>query len=198
MAIRIPQNQIQYKYTIGKEYMYKDTYREYQGYYYELNNQLFAGKEFNSNAPILVPIPITTGNNNFLGFNSLLTNAATYVYGKIAKEKLPNNFNPSSYIFQPKFSSVNSRFTNRYFIQKINTDPNNISIKEIDEDSYTKIQTNPLFKSVKIIWDTIGDNTNEINKANQTIIGIKEFLQDLNYSTNFEDDGNEEIYTRGE
>ena len=44
MSVRIPSNQIvKSKYTIGKEYMFESTYREYQGYYYELNGKLFAG-----------------------------------------------------------------------------------------------------------------------------------------------------------
>ena len=87
MGLRIPQNQIvANKYTIGKEYMYKDTYREYQGYYYELNNKLFTGKEFNSNAPELILIP--KNNNVPSGFNSLLTKASTYVYGRISKTKI--------------------------------------------------------------------------------------------------------------
>ena len=94
MAIRIPSNQIvKSKYTIGKEYMYKDTYRGYQGYYYELNNKLFIGKEFNSNAPELILIP--KNNNIPSGFNSLLTKASTYVYGKISGTKLNNTKLPS-------------------------------------------------------------------------------------------------------
>ena len=56
MSIRIPQNQIVYKYTIGKEYMYTNTYREYQGHYYELNGRFFVGKEFNINSLELVII----------------------------------------------------------------------------------------------------------------------------------------------
>ena len=98
MAIRIPQNQIvTSKYTAGKEYMYKDTYREYQGYYYELNNKLFTGKEFNSNAPELILIP--KNNNVLFGFNSLLTKASTYVYGKVSGTKITTS-KPFSYIYQ--------------------------------------------------------------------------------------------------
>jgi hypothetical protein len=183
MAIRIPQNQIQYRYTAGKEYMYKDTYREYQGHYYELNNQLFAGKEFNSNAPILVPIPIATGNNNLPGFNSLLTNAATYVYGKISDTNLSNQI-PSSHIF--KKEDPNERYVNRYFTQKVNQVP--ILIKEISEDSYQKTKTDPLYKSITIKWDTTFGNEFVIEEAEKQMPGIKEFLQDLNFNPDSDTD----------
>ena len=49
--MRIPANIISKdKYTIGNEYLYLDTYKEYQGFYYELSNKFFAGVDFNLEA----------------------------------------------------------------------------------------------------------------------------------------------------
>lgn len=175
MAIRIPQNQIQYKYTSGKEYMELSTYREYQGYYYELKGKIYAGKEFNSNASELIPIP-KDNTNTSSKFNSLLTNSATYVYGRISGAKIHSS-TPSSHMF--KKQSPNDRYVNRYFCQKINTNPP--LIKEINEDSYKNIQNNPIYKSIMIQWDTIFGNEIAIDKAEKEIPGIKDFLQDLNF-----------------
>ena len=84
MGLRVPQNQIvTSKYTSGKEYIFNSTYREYIGYYYELNGKLFAGKEFSTTSPELIRI-----NSNKV--NNLLTHPSTYVYGKISGVKIPN------------------------------------------------------------------------------------------------------------
>jgi len=172
MAIRIPKNQIQYKYTQGKEYMYKDTYREYQGHYYELNNQIFAGKEFNSNAPVLVRIP--KGNNDaFNGFNSLLTRASTYVYGRISGTKIRNP-KPVTQVFKNDPNLVNVT-TNRYFVQNTNITP--ILIKEVTEESFNQLKTNPLYKAVSIRWIYNEANENQIENAEKIIPGIKTYLE---------------------
>jgi len=165
MAIRIPQNQIQYKYTAGKEYMYKDTYREYQGPYYELNNQLFAGNEFNSNAPILIPTPVV-GSNTANGLNSLLTKASTYVYGKISNVQIPNT-EITSYYFN--VDTTDNVF--RYFTKKINE---NI-IKEINEDNFNLIKSNSLYISIRLYYQS-NFNENELNEAEKIMSGIKEYI----------------------
>jgi hypothetical protein len=80
--MRIPANIItENKYTIGKEFINRKTHKLYQGYYYELNNKFFAGKEFNNNAPELIKIKSDQVNN-------LLLTAATYVFGSLSKVKL--------------------------------------------------------------------------------------------------------------
>lgn len=163
MAIRIPQNQIvKSKYTAGKEYMYKDTYREYQGYYYELNNKLFTGKEFDSNAPELILIP--KNNNVPSGFNSLLTKASTYVYGKISGTKI-NSERPLSFIYNYD-SDV------RYFSYQINKN----QIKEINEDTFKTFQTNPLYILTKLSF-TLGFDEQELKEAEKKIPNIRIFLQ---------------------
>jgi hypothetical protein len=178
MGIRLPQNQaVTSKYTSGKEYMFNSTYREYIGYYYELNGKLFAGKEFNANALELIKIDSSKT-------NKLLTNASTYVYGKISGTRIPNQ-KPVSHIF--KKTDPNAQYVNRYFIQKI-VDTNPILIKEINEENNKQMQSNPLYKIITIKWDTIYNNDTVIEEAEKQMPGIKNFLKDLNYSPYNEED----------
>jgi hypothetical protein len=175
MGIRIPQNQIvTNKYTAGKEYMYKDTYREYQGYYYELNNKLFVGKEFNSNAPELMLLP--KNNNIPFGFNSLLTKASTYVYGKISNIKI-NSETPLSFIYNYD-SNV------RYFSYQINKK----QIKEVNEDTFKTFQTNPLYILTKLNF-TSGFNEQELKEAEIKIPGITTFVNTSYTNPPVEEDG---------
>jgi hypothetical protein len=160
MAIRIPSNiTVKSQYTAGKQYMYESTQREYQGYYYEMNGKIFAGKEFSSNAPTLLKI---TPNN----INSLLTSAATYVYGKITGTKIPISI-PSSYYFNP--DTTDNIF--RYFTKKMN---DNI-IKEINEDTFNQIKANPMYVSVSLYYQS-NFNENELNKAEEKIPGLKTYI----------------------
>jgi hypothetical protein len=160
MAIRIPSNiTVKSQYTAGKQYMFESTQREYQGYYYEMNGKIFAGKEFSSNAPTLLKI---TPKN----INSLLTTAATYVYGKITGTKIPTDI-PSSYYFNP--DTTNNVF--RYFTKKTN---DNI-IKEIDENTFNQIKTNPIYVSVSLYYQS-SFNENELNKAEEKIPGLKTYI----------------------
>jgi hypothetical protein len=177
MPIRVPQNQIvTSKYTAGKEYIFNDTYREYIGYYYELNNKFFAGKEFNTNSPELIRM-------NSDSINRLLTNPFTYLYGKISKIKLNNNkFTPI--YFLPSEDEAKKGQVLRYFAQKINFNP--ILIKEIDKETYNKLVSDPLYITVSIInyivGDALDDNNNYIfdvdslDKAEKQMPGIKAFL----------------------
>ena len=157
MSLRIPANQIvKSKYTIGKEYMFESTYREYQGYYYESNGKLFAGKEFNINAPILVKI-------NLNNINPLRTNPATLVYGIISGVKL-NSAVPPSFIFQYNSDT-------RYFSYQLNKK----LIKEIDKDTFTNFQSNPLYTVVSLSY-VGGFKDSELKEAEKTIPGITTYV----------------------
>jgi len=180
MGIRIPKNQIvTSKYTIGKEYLVLSTYKEYQGYFYEINNKFFAGKEFSTSAPELIKMDSDR-------VNSLLLNPATATYGKISNIKI-NNVTPSPYYFIPSEKDVQEGYAFRYFLSKINSNP--ILIKEINEDDYNIFSTNPLYITVKLINYIIQDgesrdnnNNNftflskDIETAEKTMPGIKYFL----------------------
>jgi len=156
MPIRIPQNQIKYQYTAGKEYMLESNYREYQGYYYELKGKTFAGKEFNSNAPVLIKI-------NSSNVNTLLTNASTYAYARISGIKI-NTSTPPSFIYRYESDT-------RYFIYNVSKK----IIKEISKETFDIFQSNPLYISVELNFTT-GFNDQELNEAEKKIPGIKEFV----------------------
>jgi len=160
MPLRVPQNKIvQSKYTAGKEFMFNKTYREYIGYYYELNGNLFAGKEFSPTAPELIKIDSSK-------VNSLLTSPSTYVYGKVSGIKLDNT-KINSYYFN--VDTTDNIF--RYFIKKVNE---NI-IKETNEDTFNQIQNNPIYLSVSLYYQS-GFNENDLNNADKKISGLKEYI----------------------
>ena len=49
--MRIPSNIIETgKYTVGKEFISTSDNKEYQGYYYQINESFFKGKVFSINA----------------------------------------------------------------------------------------------------------------------------------------------------
>jgi hypothetical protein len=186
MGLRLPQNQaVTSKYTSGKEYMFNSTYREYIGYYYELNGKTFAGKEFNINALELIRF-------NSGKVNDLLTHPSTYIYGKISGTKitqtkitsLPQPTPPSTndlYETTSENQGINSRVSSltllndpstslQFYCSKINS---NI-IKLIDENTYVKLQSDPLYKTTYI--GTYNNKTQTPNDAEKQLPGIKAFL----------------------
>jgi hypothetical protein len=166
MGIRIPSNKIQSKYTSGNELMFKETYREYKGHYYEMNGNLYAGKEFSSTAPELMKI-------NSPKVNRLLTNPATIVYGKVSNIKIPNSIIPS-FIYQA--DKQTTRFVDRYFTKKTNVVP--IVIKEISKETYNSVKNDPIYVSIMIRWDNEGSNTLTLENAEKQMSGIKKFLEE--------------------
>lgn len=155
MGIRIPQNQIvKSKYTAGKEYMFELTHKEYIGYYYELNNKTFAGKEFNSNSPLLVKIIPEN-------INSLLTKASTYVYGRILKTKIVNT----------KITQLPNDLSRElnFYCKKIN----DTNIKIISEESYLFLKLDPLYQTTYI--GTYKGNYQSSEQAETQLPGIKNF-----------------------
>jgi hypothetical protein len=165
MGLRVPQNQtVTSKYTSGKEYMFNDTYREYIGYYYELNSKLFAGKEFSTTAPELIRIDSSK-------VNKLLTNSSTYVYGKISGVKIPSS----------KITTLPSSNTNNlldkggeYFLQFYSSKINSNIIKSIDENTYIRLQSDPLYKITFI--GTYNNKNQTLDDAEKELPGLKDFL----------------------
>jgi hypothetical protein len=168
-SIKIPQNQIKYKYTIGKELMYVNTYKEYQGHYYELNNNFFVGKEFNINAPVLMPIKSDR-------VNPLLENPITFVYGNITKSFTSNLLiNNNKELKSIPINSKEEGF--KYFAKKLNTSP--IKIIAISEEDYlNNINTNKLYSFTEVFYDIeLGFEISEENT--QKIPEIDIFLENF-------------------
>lgn len=163
--MRIPTNMISSKYTSGKEYMYAASQKEYQGHYYEANNKTFAGKSFDAKAPELIKIQSKD-------VNTLLTRSATYLFGTLSKLKL-NNKKPSSFLY--KGGNI------RYFLKQINVNP--ILIKEVDKNTFNQFKTNSFYIGVELQYDPkIGFNDNDVEAADKKMIGLKEFLRNLNFN----------------
>lgn len=172
MGVRIPQNQIvESKYTVGNEYMFESTYKEYQGYYYELNGNLFAGKEFNINAPILIKI-ISSNTNR------MLMNPDTYVYAKVSGAQLHNTI---------VLSHIDQGTSNiRYFSYQITTK----LIKEINADTYNSLKSNPIYKTVALPCNNNGGfNDTDLQYAEKIIPGITTFINTSYINPPIEEDG---------
>ena len=168
MAFKVPLNQIVYNYTAGGEYIFKTTQKKYQGYYYETNGKTFAGKEFNAYAPELEKVIIKDEKNP--RFNPLLSNAATFIYGKVSKFNI-NNFTPT-----PVVSKLNINNPERYFTKKINSNP--IIIKEINKEDFDKLQSNPIYQTISLKTPPGGffSNQKSLDEADKIMPGIKDFI----------------------
>jgi hypothetical protein len=136
MAIRIPLNQIvTSKYTIGKEFMYESTYKEYQGFYYEFNNKFFTGREFNINSPELIKI-------NSDNVNILKQNPKTKRYSAVSNQKI---YKENKIVSQPTGGNTPEANLDEinFYCKKINTNV----IKRIDGETYTLLQNNSLYQT---------------------------------------------------
>jgi len=161
---KIPQNQLTVKYTSGNEYLDIITYKEYQGYYYIINDRYFTGKTYTGSGSLEL-IKIQSKNNNLL-----LTQASTYLYGLLSKTKL-NNSSPSSIV---SVGNINKKI--RYFSKQINVNP--ILIKEISKDTFDKFQNNPFYQVISIEFPEGGyfGNQENLDKAEKQMPGIKPFI----------------------
>jgi hypothetical protein len=87
--MKVPANIISENlYTIGKEFVFADSYKEYQGYYYEISDKFFAGREFNTNAPRLLKL-------NSDEINSLRLNSQTSTYASLKRTRISSSKIPS-------------------------------------------------------------------------------------------------------
>lgn len=133
--MRVPSNLItENQYTIGKEFMYLMTYKEYQGYYYIINDRYFTGKTYAESGSLEL-IKINPENNNLL-----LTQASTYVYGLLSKTKINNSKVPG--VVSSDIYDIDPEITN-FYCKKLNTNP--ILIRQISEQTYSNIKNDPLY-----------------------------------------------------
>jgi hypothetical protein len=156
--MKVPANTIEVKYTSGNELVYNFNYKYYQGYYYEFNDRLFAGKEFNINALELIKADSKE-------VNTSLTNPKTFLYGTLSKIK-PNNSKPTSIIYKYN-SSI------RYFLAHVVNKP--LIIKEVNKETYNSFQNNSYYISVALTFDG-GFNNIELEEAEIKMPGIKTFV----------------------
>ena len=164
MSIKLPKNIIiESKYTQGNEYMFLTTYKKYQGYYYELNGKIFAGKEFDVFAPEL--IKLTSSN-----VNPLLINSATYIYGILSKNfKTISNSSKVNSIVKDNDPNLDSSGEETYYAKKINEIP--YSIKQINKATYDNLQSDLFYKTTILNADQ-----SNLEQAEKQIPGLKAFL----------------------
>jgi hypothetical protein len=139
--MKIPSNIISLgKYTIGNEFVNPKTNEVYQGYYYEISNTFFIGREFKYNAPEIIKIS---------NKNTLLDNPKTKTYSQISnitsqKISLPSyNYIP---LFELKEADLED--ITRYFIKKLDSNP--ILIREINKETFDTIKSHPLYQKISI------------------------------------------------
>ena len=163
--MRIPSNIIQTgKYTSGGEFVEKLTNKPYQGYYYELNDSLYTGKEYNGNAIEIIKIKES---------NSLFNNLKTVLFSTISgisSQSLSSVIikgNPTANDGIPH--GVNLSF----YSKQLNFTP--ILIKSINENTYISLQKNAIYQTIYI-----GDYKGNIITADQAysqMVGLETFLQ---------------------
>jgi len=160
--MRVPANLIKTNYTAGKEYMYLTSYKEYQGYYYEMNNKFWVGKTYNSNSKELVKIELKN-------INTLLAQASTYVYGLVSGIK-------SSQLSSPKFNSLpktdldtDTEGDETYYTKKLNVNPT--IIKQINKETFDKLKQDPFYQVISLKPDR-----SNLNQADKQMPGLKSFL----------------------
>ena len=173
MSVRIPKNQILIKYTTGGEYLLVSNYKDYQGYYYELNNRFFAGKNFNSNSPEIVKV------------SSLNPNLLASSDAKLFKNLSNFNFNS----VQPNAQQYTYESNARYFLAQNNVSP--ILIKEVSKETFQQFSNNPLYNSVVLTEGGLDED--EVRQAEQKMPGITVFIGSSYTTPN--DDGDDSSFT---
>jgi hypothetical protein len=152
----IPKSEILIKYTSGNELVTINTNTPYQGYYYETNNKIYAGKEFQYNAPELVKISQS---------NKLYNNSSTALFSYLSGVT-------SQQLSTPKLTNIPNDIPVKFYCRKTNEFP--IIIKEIDENTYSSLQQTPIYKTAFI--GTYKNKTQTIDQAEKEFPGIKDFL----------------------
>jgi hypothetical protein len=183
MALKIPQNQTITKYTSGGEYVIANTGVRYQGYYCEVGGKVYTGKEYDISGSLLLIKP--TSEN----YNQLLSRPDTFIYSAISNVKINTKIPPKPIVYDPLqaiISSEPSAFITRYFVKKIN---GNI-IKEVNKDTFNKINTDPLYQTVTVDFvfaPSAAEIPQNLNEAEKTMPGITLFLYDSNQVGNIVD-----------
>ena len=161
--MRYPKNQLKENlYTSGGEFVNAATNAPYQGYYYEYQNGTYAGKEFNPTASQIIRI-------NSPKQNKLLNSSPTAVYSLVSgiTSQTLNKTKPQTL---PSITEKISNRSTRFFYKKYN---DNI-IKEVDENNYKSLQSQPVYQTTFI--GTYNGKNQTINEADQQVSGVKAFL----------------------
>ena len=177
MGLRVPKNKIKEGlYTSGNEFVEKDSYKPYKGYYYSMGGAFFSGKVFNIRA-----IEVIKNSSETVKVKSFDLNTLKYFYNasKSIQNILTSQTEVKGVNFTVTQAVIDKGSATRYFVKKQNASP--ILINEVNEENYNKLK-NPVYIKVALLWKVLtGFNQNEINTLDKSnMVGIKTFLQDLN------------------
>ena len=159
--MKVPSNIIvKDQYTQGKEFIYSDTYENYQGYYYEMNSRYFIGRVFDPNAREI--LKLQSDKVDKLKLNSKLS-----IFINLLKTKIPSNI---------KISSItpDGRNSIRYFAKKLNYNP--ILIKEISEETFNELKIDPTYQTLALNLPASDYDPAILDQTNKQMPGIKAFI----------------------
>jgi hypothetical protein len=166
--MRFPKNQLkENQYTSGGEFINPTTNSVYSGFYWEDNGRYFIGKILDFNATEIKKI--TSGAIKRLNvFNSLPSS----VHGVLSNNAITFLANSTS---TPAGIPPNSNKGEiRYFIKQTNSTP--ILIREVNQDTFKQIRSNPIYQTIAIKRENIYVGSNELDTAEAIFPGIKGFL----------------------
>jgi hypothetical protein len=167
---------IKFKYTSGNEYALQQNSKNYQGYYFEFKDEVYAGKEFNLDvANKLVKI--------YFDINNPLD-----VYEIASGAKIPRSQVIPSIPFHPSDEDFSKGNTVRYFVKKISK---NDIIVETNVSTFKEVQSNPLYQTLEVNY-SFGITEEELNELDKKMSGLKAFIQDYTIPTS----SDETIITR--
>jgi hypothetical protein len=150
------------KYTSGGEFAVLSTNTPYQGYYYELNNKFYSGKEYSPSSPEIIRIQSPEKNN-------LLNRFPTAIYSLVSGITSKAILTPPIKALPSEIGTISDRST-RFFCKKINSD----IIKEIDEQTYKSLQSQPIYQITYI--GIYQKKPQTLDQADQQVPGLKAFL----------------------
>ena len=166
--MRFPKNQLkENQYTSGGEFINPTTNSVYSGFYWEDNGRYFIGKILDFNATEIKKI--TSGAIKRLNvFNSLPSS----VHGVLSNNAITFLANSTS---TPAGIPPNSnKGAIRYFVKQTNSTP--ILIREVNQDTFKQIRSNPIYQTIAIKRENIYVGSNELDTAEAIFPGIKGFL----------------------
>ena len=159
----VPKNNIiAGKYTSGGEFVILSTNAPYQGYYYELNNKFYSGKEYSPTAPEIIRIQSPEKNR-------LLNSLPTAIYSLVSGVTSKSISTPPVNVI-PSETNTKINKSVRFFCKKINSD----IIKEIDEQTYKSLQNQPIYQTTYI--GVYLDKAQSMEQAESQLSGVKAFL----------------------
>lgn len=172
--MRIPSNIITTgKYTIGNEFVTKNTYEPYQGYYYEINNRTFIGKEFDVNSLELIKVqdipPLVKADKKYASLTKV----------NLSTLNIPKNINKKDL----SITDAQGKNFYAYFAKKLNSNP--ILIREIDRETYSKLKNNSVWQVIRIIA-TQGDgliDQEDLDNAEKEMPGILMWIRTISGAT---------------